>query len=107
MGANRLEIAEYFTKVSSAWFLTSHVLSEFNTGSATKFSNFFNKIIDELNCKLKLENTSYSILVGKCLLCPSDTVYTTCSHVGTSSGGKKPPFNTTNITSRMLYSLYA
>ena len=58
MGVNRFAIAEYFTKVSSAWFLTSHVLSEFNTGSATKFSNFFNKIIAVLNCKLKHENTN-------------------------------------------------
>ena len=58
MGVNRVGIAEYFTQVLSAWFLTSHVLSELNTGLATKFSNFFNKIIDELNCKLNHENTS-------------------------------------------------
>ena len=86
MGINCSGIAEYFTKVSSAWFLTSHVLSEFNTGSATKFSNLFNKTIAVFNCKLKLENMSYSILVGKCLLFPSATAYTTFSHLGTSSG---------------------
>ena len=58
MGVNRVVIAEYFTKVLNAWFLTSHVLSELNTGLATKFSNFFNITIDELNCKLKHKNTS-------------------------------------------------
>ena len=61
VGVNRLGIAEYFTQVLSAWFLTSHVLSELNTGPATKFSNFFNKIIDELNCKLNHENTSSTL----------------------------------------------
>ena len=74
VGVNLFGIAEYFNKVSSAWFLTSHVLSEFNTGSATKCSNFFNKTIAVLHSKLKHENMSSTILVSKCLLCSSATV---------------------------------
>ena len=68
MGVNRVGIAEYFTQVLSAWFLTSHVLSELNTGLATKFSNFFNITIDELNCKLKHENTRSTSREGLLML---------------------------------------
>ena len=77
MLVDRVGIAEYFTKTLSAWFLTSHVLSEFNAGSATKFSNFFNKTIDQLNCKLKHENTRFTRR-GALVICSSATAYTTC-----------------------------